>query len=46
MLMYPVATCIAIPGLFSCLLGNDRVWKGMAVVTVLIGSHDAPRLVR
>ncbi|HMQ42485.1 MAG TPA: branched-chain amino acid transport system II carrier protein [Paracoccus sp. (in: a-proteobacteria)] len=41
MLIYPVAICIAILGLFSRLFTNDGIWKGMAIPTVLIGIYDS-----
>ena len=44
MLIYPVAICIAILGLFSRLFSNDGIWKGMAVATLLIGLYDSLHL--
>ena len=39
-LMYPVAICITVLGLVSRLFTNDGVWKGMALMAVIIGVYD------
>jgi branched-chain amino acid:cation transporter, LIVCS family len=41
MLLYPVAICIAVLGVFARMFNNDGVWKGMAIMAVLIGIYDS-----
>lgn len=44
MLFYPVGICIVILGLFSRWFGNDGVWKGTALMAVLIGAYDCANI--
>ncbi|MDR6759200.1 LIVCS family branched-chain amino acid:cation transporter [Mycoplana sp. BE70] len=44
MLFYPVGICIVILGLFSRWFSNDGVWKGTALMAVLIGAYDCANI--
>lgn len=44
MLFYPVGICIVILGLMSRLFTNDGVWKGTAIMALLVGAHDSASL--
>ena len=44
MLFYPVGICIVILGLFSRWFSNDGVWKGTALMAVLIGAYDSANI--
>lgn len=44
MLFYPVGICIVVLGLFAPLFKNDGIWKGAALMALLIGAYDCAHL--
>jgi LIVCS family branched-chain amino acid:cation transporter len=44
MLFYPVGICIVVLGLFGPWFNNDGVWKGTALMALLIGAYDCASL--
>ena len=44
MLFYPVGICIVILGLFSRWFRNDGIWKGTALMALLIGAYDSANI--